>query len=103
MSIPFSRYQQEDWGKAGYFRIGHITLSTPPVDIASNRVSNNDRLTVLRGTNDMFQKTNRTRWDFTVRWVAMLDDLAADDAGRYRDWEDLRSLIAIFRAAPFVE
>ena len=73
MSILFTDYQKENPSEAGYFRIGPIVLSTPPTDIITGRVVNNERVTALRGNNDMVMKTGQARWDATVRWTAMLD------------------------------
>lgn len=103
MSLTFSEYSAQNSDKAGYFRIGHVVLATSPTDILTGRVVNNERLTVLRGRNDMVKKTGQARWDVTVRWTALLDSTAADDNGRYKQWEDLRSVLAMFHAAPFVE
>ena len=104
MSILFTNYQKENPSKAGYFRIGPIVLSTPPTDIITGRVVNNERVTALRGNNDMVMKTGQARWDATVRWTAMLDSShAAGSKEYYQGWEDLRSILAMFHAAPFVE
>jgi len=103
VSILFSDYKKDNPSKASYFRIGYVVLSTPPTDILTSRVVNNERLTVLRGSNDMVAKTGQARWDFTVRWTALLDDSATSEDARYQQWEDLRSILAMFRAAPFVE
>jgi hypothetical protein len=103
VSLTFSEYSAKNPTQAGYFRIGHIVFALPPIDIATGRVVNNERLTTLRGRNDMVKKTGQSRWDVTVQWVAILDDGASDEKGRYRQWEDLRSILAMFHAAPFVE
>ena len=104
MSILFSEYSKDNPSKAGYFRIGPIVLSTPPTDIITGRVVNNERVTALRGSNDMVKKTGQARWDATVRWTAMLDSShAAGSKEYYQGWEDLRSILAMFHAAPFVE
>ena len=86
---------------AGYFRVGFVTLQIPPQDIVTSRVVNNEKITPLRGMNEMFQKTGQARWDVTVSWTALLND--ADQVTRYQQWEDLRNMVAIFKAAPFVE
>ena len=86
---------------AGYFRVGFVTLQIPPQDIVTSRVVNNEKITPLRGMNEMFQKTGQARWDVTVSWTALLND--ANQVTRYQQWEDLRNMVAIFKAAPFVE
>ena len=103
MSIPFTQLSTEDRNIAGYFRIGHVVLRTPPTDILTNRVSGKERITTLRGANDLIKLTGRGRWDVTVRWTAMKDDTATSMVDSYAQWEDLRSIVAIFKAAPFVE
>jgi len=105
MSIPFTSLGPQDANKAGYLRIGNVVLKTPPTDILTNRVSGQQRMTVLRGSNDLIKLTGKGRWDVTVRWIAMLDDTVAstDLTGRYAQWEDLRSIVAMFKVAPFVE
>ena len=59
---------------AGYFRVGFVTLQIPPQDIVTSRVVNNEKITPLRGMNEMFQKTGQARWDVTVSWTALLND-----------------------------
>lgn len=103
MSIPYRDLSNEDAAAAGYFRIGSLVLSTPPTDILANRVSGKDRVTVLRGSNDMVKMTGHGRWDVTVRWTAMQDDTAGDIAGKYHQWEQVRTVVAMFKSAPFVE
>lgn len=103
MSIPYRDLSQEDAAAAGYFRIGNLVLSTPPTDIFANRVSGKDRITVLRGSNDMVKMTGHGRWDVTVRWTALLDDTAGSIGGKYAQWEQVRTVVAMFKAAPFVE
>jgi len=98
VSILFSDYRKEHPTKAGYFRIGHIVLSTPPTDILTSRVVNNERVTTLRGSNDMLAKTGQARWDFTVQWIAMVDPTQAVDdlhpAGPYQQWDDLLNQVS---------
>jgi flagellum-specific peptidoglycan hydrolase FlgJ len=86
----------------GYFRIGFIALDIPPEDIVTSRVTNADEVTPLRSQYSMFIKTGQTRWDVTVKWTALVTE---DDFGNadYSQWEDLRYIVAMFRAAPFVE
>lgn len=103
MSITFSEFKNDNPTKAGYFRIGYVVLANSPEDVLTGRVTNNERLTTLRGRNDMVKKTGQARWDVTVRWIAMLDDSAVSEDGRYQQWEDLRSILSMFYAAPFVE
>jgi hypothetical protein len=103
VSITFSEYEKNNPTQAGYFRIGHIVLSVPPTDIKSDKLVNNDRLTTLRGRNDMIKKTGQSRWDVSVAFKVMIDDTASTEDGRYKQWEDLRAILAMFHAAPFVE
>jgi soluble lytic murein transglycosylase-like protein len=103
MSILYRDLSSEDAAAAGYFRIGNLVLSTPPTDILTNRVSGKDRITVLRGSNDMVKMTGHGRWDVTVRWMAMLDDAVGNIDGKYAQWEQVRTVVAMFKSAPFVE
>lgn len=86
----------------GYFRIGHVVLQIPPTDITCNRVVNDDQMSTLRGQSPMFIKTGQARWDVTVRWKAVKFE-NADGSFVYSQWDDLRSVVAIFKIAPFVE
>ncbi len=103
MSIPFTQLKGKDAALAGYLRIGHVVLSMPPTDILTNKVSAKERVSVLLGSNDLVKFTGHGRFDVTVRWTAMLDDAAANSEDKYKQWEDLRTIVAIFKAAPFVE
>ena len=47
-------------------------------------------------------KTGHSRWDVTIRWKALLNF----DANRgidWSQWDDVRSILAMLKAAPFVE
>lgn len=87
----------------GYFRIGCVALDVPPQSIQTNRVTNTDEFTVLRGGSPMFTKTGQARWDVSISWKAMIDDQATDEWSRFGDMHDLRYVLAMFKAAPFVE
>jgi hypothetical protein len=92
----------------GYFRIGHVLLDIPPEDIVTSRVGNTDEITPLRSAYAMYVKTGQTRWDVTVRWTALAtEQLPMGSNGLpmldFTQWEDVRHILAIFRAAPFVE
>lgn len=86
---------------AGYFRIGFVVLAIPPEDIVTARSVNNDRIGTLRGLNEQFKKTGQSRWDVTVSWTALQDTGNPEQA--YSQWTDLQNIVAIFKAAPFVE
>lgn len=85
----------------GYFRIGHVVLAIPPEEIQTNKVINNQELTPLRSQYSMFQKTGQSRWDISISWKALV--YQAGDILDYSDWEDVQRILAIFKAAPFVE
>lgn len=99
MSLTFSSFNKGDTTKNGYFRIGFVILQIPPEDILTNRVVNNDKITPLRAGNEMMVKSGQARWDVTVRWVALADY----DTSDYSQWEQLQDVVAMFKAAPFVE
>jgi soluble lytic murein transglycosylase-like protein len=82
----------------GYFRIGFIQLDIPPQDISTSRVANNDEVTPLRAPYAMPIKSGQSRWDVTIRWVALGDD----DIG-YDQWQDVRYIAAFVKCAPFIE
>lgn len=86
-----------DTTQAGYFRIGFVVLQIPPTDISCNRVTNDDQISTLRGQSPMFVKSGQARWDVTVRWKAIR---FPDDTTQ---WTDLQNIVAMFKAAPFVE
>lgn len=100
MSVVFSSYTNKDNNKNGYFRIGNTILNIPPSNITTDRIINNDRRTVLRGKNEMFTKSGQARWDVTVSWMALIDHNAADP---YEQWDKVQNVVAMFKAAPFVE
>lgn len=81
----------------GHFRIGSVVLAIPPTHIQTNKVTNDDQVSTLRTSTSMFVKSGQSRWDVTVRWKAIRNgpDIA--------QWEQLRTIVAMFRAAPFVE
>jgi flagellum-specific peptidoglycan hydrolase FlgJ len=86
----------------GYFRIGFIALDIPPEDIVTSRVTNSDEVTPLRSQYSMFVKTGQSRWDVSVSWTALASE-QENGTIDYSQWEDLRYIIAMFKAAPFVE
>lgn len=86
----------------GYFRIGVVELQIPPTDITTNRVVNDDQLATLRSSTPMFIKSGQARWDVTVHWKALRVQLT-DGTYDYSQWQDLRQVVAMFKASPFVE
>lgn len=86
----------------GYFRIGFVVLDIPPTDISTNRVINDDQIATLRGSTPMFIKSGQSRWDVTVRWKAVRVILS-DGSFDYGQWQNLRRIVAMFKASPFVE
>ena len=86
----------------GYFRIGFLTLSIPPSDITTSHTVNNERIGVLRGANEMFRKTGQSRFDVSVTFPVVLNDLG-DSSSKYSQWTDLRTVVAMFKSSPFVE
>jgi hypothetical protein len=101
MSLVFSN-ASENKTRQGYFRIGLVTLSIPPSDISTSHTINNERIGTLRGANEMFRKTGQARFDVSVTFTAVIDDLA-DTTTKYHAWEDVRMLLAMFKSAPFTE
>jgi hypothetical protein len=99
MSVVFSNYLQEDSNKNGYFRIGTVVLNIPPTNIITEKIINNNRKTILRGKNEMFTKSGQSRWDVTVTWKSIL----SGGQDKYSSWEDLQTILAMFKVAPFVE
>lgn len=93
--------QQNEW-PAGYFRLGHIVLDIPPTAISTNKIVNDDQVATLRTGTPMFVKTGQSRWDVTVQWKAVRK-LNDDGSFDYSQWRKLRDVVAIFKAAPFVE
>jgi hypothetical protein len=95
MSVVFSNPRNSN--SNGYFRIGNVILNIPPTNIVTDRIINNSRKTTLRGKNEMFTKSGQARWDVTITWTAL------KDSESYSQWSDLQTILAIFKAAPFVE
>ena len=87
-------------GEAGYFRIGNLVLDIPPEQIQCHKVINNDEVLPLRFPFAIPVKTGQSRWDVTWTWKAIIN---IEDADPYKAWKDVRKLLAMFKAAPFVE
>lgn len=85
---------------SGYFRIGSVILDIPPESISINRVTNNDELTTLRSGTPYYKKTGHQRLDVVVSWKAMR---VKDSARPWKQWEDVRTVLAYLKVAPFVE
>src|SRR3954471_17903152 len=92
------RKPEDITGGPGYFRIGFIQLDIPPQDISTTRVANNDEVIPLRSPYAMPIKSGQSRWDVTLRWTALGDDLIG-----YEQWEDVRYIAAFVKCAPFIE
>ena len=75
--------------------------SIPPESIQTTRLSNNEEITTLRSPQPFYKKTGHEMFNVTVTWKALVDysTLTPD----YSQWEDLRKIIAFFKAAPFIE
>lgn len=91
-----------DTTQPGYFRLGSVVLQIPPVDISTNKIINDDQVATLRTSTPMFVKSGQARWDVTIHWKSVRSR-AADGTIDYTQWQDLRRVIATFRASPFVE
>lgn len=91
-----------DPSQPGYFRIGYVVLQIPPTDISTNRIVNDDQISTIRGISPMFIKSGQARWDVTVVWKALRFH-NTDGSTDYTQWVDLRTIVAMFKAAPFVE
>src|SRR3954470_18984074 len=86
----------------GYFRLGSVILQIPPTDITTNKVVNDDQISTLRAGSPMFVKSGQARWDVTVHWKA-IRVVNSDGTYDYSQWEDIRRVVATFKASPFVE
>src|SRR5665213_147131 len=86
-------------GDAGYFRIGNQVLHVPPDQIQCHKVINSDEVMPIRFPFGMPVKTGQSRWDVTWSWKALADF----DTQDYTQWYVVQKLLAIFKAAPFVE
>ena len=99
MSLVLTEKRKE--GESGYFRLGVVTLQIPPEDILTNKVVNNTEITPLRAPYPLLQKTGHARWDATIRFRSLVDWSTGE--ADYQQWDDLRYVVAMFKAAPFVE
>src|SRR5208282_699364 len=91
---------QRSLGDAGYFRIGNVILDVPPEQIQCHKVLNNSEVQPMRFPFALQVKTGQSRWDVTWSWKAILDPTQQNP---YNEWEIVRLLLAMFKAAPFVE
>lgn len=87
-------------GDAGYFRIGNLVLSIPPEQIQCHKVINSNEVLPMRFPFALQIKTGQSRWDVTWTWKAIMDT-SQDDP--FSNWSDVQMLLAMFKAAPFVE
>ena len=86
---------------SGYFRIGDVVLDIPPTSISTNKIVDLKELSALRAKFPMYIKEGHSRWDVTISWIALVtNDLGA---ANYSQWYTLRRILAIFKAAPFVQ
>jgi len=99
MSLLLSDTPGENDG--GYFRIGDVILRIPPESISTNKVTDNEEVSTLRAKYPMYVKDGHSRWDVTVTWKA----LVTNDGGTpdYTQWVSLQRILAMFKAAPFVQ
>ena len=88
-----------DENQAGYFRIGNLILNIPPEQIQCHKVINGNEVMPLRFPFAIPIKTGQSRWDVTWSWKCVADYDNAD----YSAWDDVQLLLAMFKAAPFVE
>lgn len=91
---------QRQSSDAGYFRIGNLILDIPPEQIQCHKTINSNEVMPLRFPFALPIKTGQSRWDVTWSWKAMQDPDAVDP---YAAWRDVQLLLAMFKAAPFVE
>lgn len=99
MSITVQTYYE---GDAGYFRLGDVPFSLSPEKITINKVSNSEEIDTLRTKYPMIVETGQARWDIIVCWKALLgSDPSSGDY--YKQWEEVRRVLAMVKAAPFVE
>ena len=112
MSITISNPQLDD-PESGYFRIGNVILKIPPEDINIHKTSNVDELTALRAKFPYINESGFARWDVTVSWTAVYEEnpqnysdspsFSENDDPHWAQWEDVRTIVAMMKAAPFVE
>lgn len=91
---------QRKTSQAGYFRIGNLVLDVPPEQIQCHKVINGDEVMPMRFPFAIPVKTGQSRWDVTWSWKA-IQDPDADD--QFAQWKDVQLLLAMMKAAPFVE
>jgi hypothetical protein len=103
MSYTVTLSSEEDRIEAAKsrFRVGFVTLAIPPDGISFNKVSNNDEVMPMRAKFAQHIKTGHSRWDVTISWKALLG-MKGNDID-WSQWEDVRSIVAMIKAAPFVE
>src|ERR1017187_2159054 len=86
----------------GHFRIGPVSLAIPPDQIQFDKASKNDELLPLRSKYSYEIKTGQARWNLTIHWRALLGD-GPNGTVDYSQWEDVRTIVAMIKAAPFVD
>lgn len=84
------------------FIIGDIVLSIPPESISTSRIENDEEIVSLRSKFPMFRKTGQSIIAVTINWKALLVN-GPNGSVDYTQWKDLRRMVAIFKAAPFVQ
>jgi hypothetical protein len=88
-------------GTSGYFRIGDVVLDIPPEEIITSKITNNEEMTPIRAPYPFLEKTGHARWDVTIHWKALVDNTGG--ASDYSQWIKVRRILAMLKAAPFVE
>lgn len=90
-----------DPSQAGYFSIGNVALQLSVAGINISRIQNDEEIMTLRAKYPLIVKSGYSRIDVTINWTALL---ITDNRGNtdFSQYEDLRSIVAMFRAAPFV-
>jgi hypothetical protein len=79
-----------------------VPFTIPPAKLTINKVSNSDSVQTLRTKFLMIVETGQARWDVIVSWKALLGNGPAS-SDYWQEWEKVRRILAIFKAAPFVE
>src|SRR6266702_279929 len=99
MSLLFTDHQNP--ASDGYFRIGNVALQIPPEEMSLKLVSNKDEVMPLRSKYALQVKSGHARWDLSIHWKAIVT--SSSRALNWQQWEDVRTILAMLKAAPFVE
>lgn len=101
-TFPLSQPDSSTVDTTGHFRIGPVSLQIPPDSLRLVRDTNTDEVMPLRSKYSYGIRTGQARWNLTIQWRALLGQ-TPDGSTDFSQWEDVRTILAMLKAAPFMD